>query len=138
MQRAGLQQAYSISLVSIDALRPHEDVVEDHVKKIAEDLRRRSRLLYPVLVDAKTMVILDGHHRVAALRQLGAKYVPAVLVEYDSPCVEVGSWRPNISVNKSLVVRAGLEKKLLPPKTSRHRVCFKIPRVDIPLKVLPS
>ena len=127
---------YKVALVPLGRLRAHEMVEPQRVEKLVEDIRRRGRVERPVLVDVKTLVILDGHHRVAALRRLGARCVPAVLVDYSSPCVEVGSWRPGLHVDKATVLRAGLEGKPLPPRTSRHQVCFEIPRADTPLEEL--
>lgn len=87
-------------------------------------------------MDYKTLVILDGHHRVEALRILGLKRIPALLVDYDSDCVKVTSWRDGVIVTKSMVREYGLKGILMEPKTSRHMVCFEIPEVNIPLEVL--
>lgn len=125
-----------IDVVPIDALKSHEQIVEDHVKELMDDIKKRGILIKPILVDAKTMIILDGHHRVEALRRLGRKLIPAVLVDYDDECVTVSSWRPEWKVSKDLVRRAGLSGRLLPPKTSRHRVCFEIPEVNYPIEKL--
>jgi hypothetical protein len=125
-----------IELIPIELLRPHEQIIDEHVEELLEDIRRRGVLIKPILVDEKTLTILDGHHRVEALRRLGAKYVPAVLVDYDDECISVGTWRPGWKVTKSLVRSTALSGKLLPPKTSRHITRFEIPELNIPLRVL--
>ncbi len=125
-----------LELVPLESLRIHEQVIEEHVKELMEDIASRGVLIRPILVDAKTMIILDGHHRVEALRRLGKKLVPAILVDYDSDCVTVSSWRDDWVVTKDLVRKAGLSGKPLPPKTSRHRVCFEIPDVNVPISKL--
>lgn len=125
-----------IELIPIELLRPHEQIIDKHVEELLEDIRRRGVLIKPILVDEKTLTILDGHHRVEALRRLGAKYVPAVLVDYDDECVSVGTWRHEWKVTKSLVRSTALSGKLLPPKTSRHITRFEIPELNIPLRVL--
>ena len=125
-----------LELVPLESLRIHEQVIEEHVKELMEDIVSRGVLIKPILVDAKTLIILDGHHRVEALRRLGKRLIPAILVDYDSDCVTVSSWRDNWVVTKDLVRKAGLSGKPLPPKTSRHRVCFEIPDVNIPISEL--
>ncbi|MDM7275014.1 MAG: ParB N-terminal domain-containing protein [Thermoprotei archaeon] len=90
-------------------------------------------LKYPILVDSKTMIVLDGHHRVEALKLLGCSLIPAILVDYDDSCVSVSSWRPGVVVTKGMVRASGLSGLPMPPKTSKHRVCFEIPRVDMSL-----
>ncbi|MEM1712449.1 MAG: ParB N-terminal domain-containing protein [Acidilobaceae archaeon] len=104
--------------------------------EIIEWIVRDGAIHYPILVDKDTLIILDGHHRVEALRRLGYKLVPALLVDYDSDCISVSSWREGVYVTKDLVREHGLTGNLLPPKTSRHKVCFDIPRVDIQLSML--
>ncbi|MEM1873152.1 MAG: hypothetical protein QXF57_00995, partial [Acidilobaceae archaeon] len=89
-----------------------------------------------ILVDSKTLVILDGHHRVEALKLLGCKLVPALLVDYDSDCVQVSSWRVGTSVAKDDVRRAGLQGSLMPPKTSRHSICIQPPQLSVSLAEL--
>ncbi|ABM81404.1 ParB N-terminal domain-containing protein [Hyperthermus butylicus] len=124
---------YELKLVEISRLKPHEKVVESHVERLIDEIRSSGVLMRPILVERKHYIILDGHHRVEALKRLGAKLVPAILLDYGSPCVTVTSWRPCITVTKDDVIRAALTRKLFPPKTSRHRVCFEIPRLNIPL-----
>lgn len=125
-----------VALVPLSVLKPHEAVIEDRVRELLEDIKWRGAVLKPVVADFKTMVILDGHHRVEALKRLGASYVPALLVDYDSDCVSVSSWRKGVAVSKEMVREAGLSGKLLPPKTSRHVLCFEVPEVRIGIEML--
>lgn len=125
-----------VVLVPIDSLRSHEEVIEKHVNELIKAIASAKKLYYPVLVDEETMIVLDGHHRVEALKRLGAKFIPAILVDYRSNDVIVGSWREGWRICKEDVIAAGLTGDLLPPKTSRHIVCFDIPRADIPIRVL--
>ena len=134
--RHGRECNIRIELIPIESLRPHEQIVDDHVEELLEDIRRRGILIKPILVDEKTLTILDGHHRVEALRRLGAKYVPAVLVDYDDECVSVDTWRDGWKVTKNLVRATALSGRLLPPKTSRHITRFKISELNVPLRVL--
>ncbi|MCE4603120.1 MAG: ParB N-terminal domain-containing protein [Desulfurococcales archaeon] len=136
---AAFAQRHSIlpvSLLPLDMLRPHEMTIEERVQSLMKDLEERRVQERPILVDSKTMIILDGHHRTEALKRLGARRIAAVLVDYDSDLVSVDSWRPGVRVSKDLVRSAGLTGKLLPPRTSRHRVNAEIPRADTPLDEL--
>ena len=127
---------WRLGLVKLRDLKPHEEFIEARVQLLIEGLLAEGRQIRPILVDEKTMVILDGHHRVEALKRLGAVFVAALLVDYDSECVTVGSWREGVRVTKEDVRRAGLEGRLMPPRTSRHRLCFEPPDVNVPLAVL--
>ena len=125
-----------VALVPLDVLRPHEGVDEQHLQELMKQVISEGVLRYPIVVDVKTMTILNGHHRVEILKRLGRKYVPALLVDYDSDCVQVTSWRPGWSVTKEFIRKIALAGTLLPPRTSRHTLCFEIPRVDVPLDQL--
>lgn len=127
---------YRIELVRIDELRAHEEIIEARLRRLKAEILADGVIKLPILVDEKTMVILDGHHRVRAAKELGLKLIPALLVDYDSDCVKVSSWRGDYCVTKELVRVCGLIGKLLPPRTSRHTVCFSVPQLDVPLEAL--
>ena len=130
------KQKARLAIVPIDKLKPHEKIDERHLECLMDIIVRDGVLIKPLLVDAKTMIILDGHHRYEILKRLGKKYVPVLLVDYDSDIVDVGSWRKDWTVSKELVRKAGLSGKLLPPKTSRHILKIKLPNVNMPLEKL--
>ncbi len=108
----------------------------ERVLDLVDQILRDGFIRYPILVDSKTFVVLDGHHRLVAVKLLGLRFIPAILVDYDSDCVSVSSWRDGVVVTKEMVREHGLRGNLMPPKTSRHRVCFEIPEVRAPLEVL--
>ena len=72
-----------------------------------------------------TSVILDGEHRVSALRELGYSKIPVIFVNYKSQDILVESWRIDEHLTKSIVIAAGLSGRKLPPKTSRHMINFR-------------
>jgi hypothetical protein len=109
-----------IAILPISVLRPHERVDPDLVKELAEDIKECGFLRKPIVVDHETLIIIDGHHRVEALKRLGCKRAPCLLVDYRSPKIMVLSWRGGEQLSKDLVLSAGLRGKLLPPKTTRH------------------
>jgi ParB-like chromosome segregation protein Spo0J len=111
-----------ISIIEIENLKMHEMVVERHVIELREEIIRDGVLKRPIVVDSNTMVVLDGHHRLCALRDLGYRKVPVIFVDYSSPDIQVEGWQIGRRVTKEDVVHAGLGGKRLPPKTSRHLV----------------
>jgi L-serine kinase (ADP) len=126
----------TITLVRIDALRQHEQVLNKHMMRIQRDLVRDDMIKDPIIVDQRTMVILDGHHRYNALKRMGYKYVPVYLVDYSSDRIAVVAWRTGEHVTKAEVMRAGLTGNLMPAKTSRHIVPDRPHGVNVPLAVL--
>jgi hypothetical protein len=109
-----------ITILPISVLRSHEAVDPGLVRELAEDIRRCGLIRKPIVVDRETLIIIDGHHRVEALKRLGCGRIPCLLMNYRSPRVAVLSWRGGEPLSKDLVLNAGLRGELLPPKTTRH------------------
>lgn len=119
-QPDGLRVAFGF--LELSALLGHERTIPDYLAALAEDIGRDGELRQPIVVDRHSLVILDGHHRTAALRLLGCVYIPTYLVDYLHPAITVEPRRPGIPVSKESVVRTGLSGQLYPPKTSKHTV----------------
>jgi len=90
------------------------------LQELLETIWRDGVLRQPVIVDRASMVILDGHHRVSAMRRLGCPLIPAYLVDYSDPSIVVHARRADIPVDKERVVRTGLGGIPYPPLTSKH------------------
>lgn len=108
-------------LVEVSLLAPHEDVDREHLNLIEEDITRSNYVKYPLVVDVRTFIVLDGHHRLEALKELGFRYVPVFFVDYAENYVDVYPFRKDIKVSKSSVISKVLaERSIYPPKTTRH------------------
>lgn len=120
---------FRFELVDIEKLRGHEQLRPDLLESLMTEIRADGVLLKPILVAETHYVILDGHHRWAALKALGCRRVPAFLVDYFSENVDLGLW-PTAkipSVTKEEVVARGRGGQPFTPKTTRHRVTFQLP-----------
>ncbi len=122
-----------IRLLSPSDIIPHEGVEVPRVEGLVKDIGRRGVLLKPIIVDAETGLLVDGHHRLEALKRLGARVVPAVLIDYvvDVRRVVVrrpealglnGSREPVFEGDELLQLRDFLVSMpgLLPPRTTYH------------------
>lgn len=128
---------WRIHFVTLNLLKLHEEVCREHVLKLYHEVVRDKVLIKPLLVEDRYYIVLDGHHRYTVLKMLKAKLVPVFLVDYDSPLIEVYSWRNDWNVTKEMVINAGLSKRKLPYKTSKHVLKnITIPEVNVPLRRL--
>jgi len=84
--------SFRITAVEVDALKPHEEVIDPVAKVLAEEMRVQGEVKDPLMVDREELVILDGMHRYQALKLLGCKFAPCCLFDYDDPKIRVGSW----------------------------------------------
>jgi hypothetical protein len=134
-----------IALLSIDELRPHEKGSPLYLELLRQEILRDGVLKYPIIVDERTGVILDGMHRWLALKSLGYKLIPAMPIDvFQKPAIRVGRRRihqymngsgDNITIEK--VISAGLSGQLMEPRTTRHFFPFsKFQLINYPLRLL--
>ena len=81
-----------VVILPIDDLRPHEEYDRWILLRIVGSLRLEGAVHDPILVDERTLTILDGTHRYWALKRLGCSSVPAALYNYQSQSIRVGCW----------------------------------------------
>jgi len=134
-----------IIVVGLKELKGHERIDPRYLEVLKNRIRSDGILKKPIAVDRKTKIILDGHHRLEALRELGYKKIPVKFVNYNSPKIIVLSWEAGDTITKNDVMRAGLGRKKLLPKTSKHMINLNGRlrhisaieyRVDVPLERL--
>ena len=123
-------------MVSLEVLRPHEETIPKKVDELEKMTHRWRAYVLPLVVDKKTGVILDGHHRHQVALRLDLKCLPCVQVDYiEDDTIELDVW-PNCGrdyVSKEEVIKAGLNGELFTPKTSRHRLSDHLPPISVPL-----
>lgn len=122
-----MTSAPEFALVPIALLHAHEEFEEENVTELMAEIERTGVFADPIWVSRDSMVILNGHHRVEALRRLGALRTPAWVVDYETDLVSLEPWRPGLPITKAEVVRRGHDGHLFPPKTTRHRLRVELP-----------
>ena len=134
-----------IVLVPIDKLKPHEKGSPLYLELLRQEILMDGALKYPIIVDEKSHVILDGMHRWLALKSLGYTLIPVMLVNaFQNPKIRVGRRRihryitdsdEEISIER--VISAGLNECLMKPRSTRHFFPFsKFQQINYPLRLL--
>jgi hypothetical protein len=114
-----------VTLINLNALKPHEGIEQGRLNALIEKIRSEGVLKLSIAVDVHTKIIIDGHHRVSALKELSCTRIPVTFVDYRLPEIEVTTWRDDGVLSKNDVITAGLGTTKLPPRTSRHIVNLK-------------
>ena len=110
------------ALVPLRDLKTHEAAEPDRVLRVMRQMQSTGVVKKAIVVDSKSMVVLDGVHRLSALEMLGCLRVPAWLIDYSSDEVVVLSRDRKSQIPKDAVVRAATYGPKFPPKTTRHMV----------------
>jgi len=122
-----MTEPIEFALVPLDRLRPHEQFVEAELHRLIRRIRSKGEFDNPIWVSRGSYVILNGHHRVEALRRLGAVLAPAWVVDYHGAIVRLDRWSPGPPISKEEVERRAAEGRLFPPKTTRHHLLTEPP-----------
>jgi len=111
-----------ITLVDVQKLLAHERTDHARFIEVCSQIRTQGVVRRPVIVDKDSRVILDGHHRVKALKELGAIKVPVLYVRYQDIGIRVYLRRKELLMDmvKQYVVERAKLHKLFPSKTTRH------------------
>jgi L-serine kinase (ADP) len=127
---------YPARLVRLDDLRPTEAHYRELARALAARIERARVWTTPLWVEENVLLVMDGHHRLAAARRLGLVHLPCVVLGYDNPRLELSTWDPERKICADDIVNAALSGKLLPQKTTRHRLTPAPRPVAIPLSAL--
>jgi hypothetical protein len=110
----------------------------EKVEELTLEIARSGKVEDPIWVERGTGVILNGHHRFEALLRLGARRVPAWVIDYDDPAVHLDRWNPGPTLSKAEVRARAREGRPFPPKTTRHSLEFELPPHPTPLSELTN
>ena len=124
---------HRFALMAPEGLRPHEEYELQRLESLRQWIRTDGHLYHPVVVDQHSFVILDGHHRVQVLREMGCSLVPVYLVNYLGGHIQVFPRRKDVAVDKERIIQRGLQGVPFPPRTSRH--VFDPPLAPHPVRV---
>ncbi len=81
-----------LSIRPISTLRPHEETVPFDLDSIVRSLQKNPVLRHPIIADLETGLVLDGTHRLAALKALGCRSAPCALINYQDDRIRIERW----------------------------------------------
>ncbi len=134
-----------ICLADISSLKAHERTDEKRLKNLKDEIWFDGIIKKPIVVDEKTNTIIDGHHRVEALKMIGCTKIPVCYVDYMCDIIGLKSMIKDMEITKDRVLDAALNSNPLRPKSTWHYIKFPNlikhisciqRRVDIPLESL--
>lgn len=114
-----------VLLVKPEVLKEHEGIERRRLRRLLAQIVSDGVLRKAIAVDLNTYVILDGHHRLHVLKQLGCASIPICLFDYTSPEIEVHGQKRGSKFTKQDVMEAALSGNTLPPHSTKHMVKLK-------------
>ena len=86
----------------MNSIVPHEETRPNILSELSRCIARQGYFSQPVMVDRDSLVVLDGTHRVSALKNLHCLRIPACLVNYSDPSIDLGAWYRTFRTSQSI------------------------------------
>ena len=83
---------FELVLAELSSLHIHEEIIPEKMQELVEKIPHDGVWIHPIIVDERSLVVLDGMHRVAAAKEIGYRYIPVCLVDYENPRIKIGCW----------------------------------------------
>ena len=134
--RPAVARGYVVAVRPIGFFRPSEEVDAEHVRRLAEDVRRSGTWLAPLPVEADSGLVMDGNHRLEVARLLGLQRLPCIPLRYGDERLDVRCWKTGRTFSLDELREITATTSVLPYKTTRHSFDPPLPRSEIPLSLL--
>jgi len=123
-----------VYFVNVDDLYPIENFDSNRLDCIEKHIIKNGYWITPIKISEPHHIVMDGHHSLALAIEKGYKRVPVIGFDYDD--VDVFSLHEEIKINKNILVKNALEKRILPYKTAKHILPSHIYKCKIKLEEL--
>jgi hypothetical protein len=92
-------------------------------------------IISTIIICNESNLIIDGHHRFTALKELGYKKIPVTLINYFSNKIITDD---NDSLSKLDIINNSKNKSLYNPKTTKHLIYCNRNRNWLPITLISS
>lgn len=82
----------TIAMKRLEFLKPHEEIIEGELLSLSRSITHDKVLRHPLVADSRTGVVLDGNHRLVALKEMKCRLAPVALVDYKNPEIMIERW----------------------------------------------
>ena len=110
-----------VTYESVNLLYPHEKIINKKKNFLKEKFVNNYGLFFisSIIICNESGLIIDGHHRYNALKELGHNKIPVTKVNYKSKKIKTSK---NNDICKNLIIEKAVLKDLFNPKSTSQAV----------------
>src|SRR5207245_8677696 len=127
-----------VDLRPIGSVLPHEETTTDLSSRLSDQIRADGFQRDPIIVDRENHVVLDGMHRLRALKELGARHILCHLVDYSSPEIRLERWARSLKGVKRESLAEILKESRIDRRVSLKEAIELVDGRSTPVAVLTS
>ncbi len=131
-----MRELLQVKIIPIRIVKPSEYYNLDTVNLLVKCIECAGIWTHPIIIEKQNFIIMDGHHRFQAAKNLGLKNIPAFVIGYDNPYLKLTSRIPEQNILAENVIKAGLTGKLLNYKSTCHNISIDMPKTKIQISDL--
>ena len=131
-------QLVEVDLRPVGSVLPHEETISDISAGLSDQIRADGFQRDPIIVERENHVVLDGMHRLRALKDLGARHILCHLVDYSSPEIRLERWARSLKGVKKENLAEILKDSRIERRVSLKEAIDLVDGRSTPVAVLTS
>ena len=126
-----------VTEIDIDLVFPHEKVIVNKKEILKNNLKYKDDyvIISSIIICMETHMIIDGHHRYFALKELGIEKIPVTLINYFSEKIKTDD---NNSFSKNEIIENAKKGKLYEPKSTKHLIYCEKESKWVPITLISA
>tara|TARA_Y100000994_G_C15600793_1_gene404575 strand:- start:227 stop:667 length:441 start_codon:yes stop_codon:yes gene_type:complete len=126
-----------VTEIDINLVLPHEKVIINKKEILKNNLSYKDDfvIISTIILCNENYVIIDGHHRFFALKELGIKKIPVTLINYFSEKIKTND---DDSFSKHEIIENAKKGDLYKPKSTKHLIYCEKESKWVPITLISA
>ena len=121
----------------VSLLYPHEKIINKEKNFLKDKFINNNGFFFisSIIICDESGLIIDGHHRYNALKELGHNKIPVTKVNYKSKKIKTSK---NNDICKNLIIEKAVSNDLFKPKSTSHLILCEREKKWFPITLISS